>query len=108
MECYVDIDNYFYVYYNSYRYPYLTIPFGGYFMRTVQMTLDDDLVKAIDKVIKKLHTSRSAFTRSALKEALKKYKMERLETKHQKGYELYPVIKNEFSVWENEQVWGDE
>ena len=77
-------------------------------MRTVQMTLDDNLVKAIDKVIKKLHTTRSAFTRSALKEALKRYNQERLEERHRKGYELHQVKKGEFSVWEDEQAWGDE
>ena len=77
-------------------------------MRTVQMTLDDNLVKTIDKVIKKLHTTRSAFTRSALKEALKRYKQERLEERHRKGYELHQVKKGEFSVWEDEQAWGDE
>ncbi len=77
-------------------------------MRTIQMTLDDNLVKAVDKVIKKLHTTRSAFTRSALKEALKRYQQERLEEKHRKGYTLHQVQKGEFSVWEDEQAWGDE
>jgi metal-responsive CopG/Arc/MetJ family transcriptional regulator len=77
-------------------------------MRTIQMTLDDDLVKSVDKVIKELHTTRSAFTRSALKEALKKYSIEKLEQKHRSGYKLHPVNKDEFSVWEVEQAWGDE
>ena len=31
-------------------------------MRTIQMTLDDDLVRAVDRVSKELRTSRSAFT----------------------------------------------
>ena len=39
-------------------------------MRTVQMTLDDDLVDAVDKIVKKLKTTRSAFTRQALRKAL--------------------------------------
>jgi len=34
-------------------------------MRTIQMTLDDDLVKSVDAVSKELNTSRSAFTRHA-------------------------------------------
>ena len=38
-------------------------------MKTVQMTLDDDLVKAVDEVIKELKTSRSEFTRKALRSA---------------------------------------
>jgi metal-responsive CopG/Arc/MetJ family transcriptional regulator len=77
-------------------------------MRTIQMTLDDDLVKAVDRVSKQLHTSRSAFTRKALREALARYNIEQLERKHRKGYELQPITTDEFSVWENEQTWGDE
>jgi hypothetical protein len=34
------------------------------------MTLDDDLVKAVDRVSKQLKTNRSSFTRMALREAL--------------------------------------
>ncbi|MBE9530925.1 MAG: ribbon-helix-helix protein, CopG family [Proteobacteria bacterium] len=77
-------------------------------MRTIQMTLDDDLVKAVDRVSKQLHTSRSAFTRKALREALARYSLEQLEIKHRQGYERQPVDADEFSVWETEQAWGDE
>ena len=77
-------------------------------MRTIQMTLDDELVESIDRVIKKLGTSRSAFTRNALWEALKRIKTKELEDKHRKGYEKHPVSELEFSIWETEQVWGDQ
>ena len=77
-------------------------------MRTVQMTLDDDLVKAVDRVSKQLQTSRSAFTRKALREALSRYNLELLEQKHRQGYEQHPISTDEFSAWEGEQVWGDE
>ncbi len=77
-------------------------------MRTIQMTLDDDLVKAVDRVSKQLHTNRSAFTRKALREALARHNLEQLERRHRKGYELQPISADEFSVWENEQAWGDE
>ena len=76
-------------------------------MRTIQMTLDDELVTAVDKVVKKLKTTRSAFTRKALKDAIKQVNIDMLEKKHKKGYECYPVGKTEFSVWEPEQEWGD-
>jgi metal-responsive CopG/Arc/MetJ family transcriptional regulator len=72
------------------------------------MTLDDKLVKAVDLVSKELQTSRSAFTRKALQEALDRYKLEQLERKHRLGYEQKPVATDEFSVWETEQAWGDE
>ena len=77
-------------------------------MRTIQMTLDDDLVKAVDRVSKELCTSRSAFARKALRDALARYSLEQLERKHRRGYERHPVAADEFSVWETEQDWGEE
>jgi len=77
-------------------------------MRTIQMTLDDDLVKAVDRVSKELSTSRSAFARKALRDALARYNLEQLEQKHRRGYEQHPVAADEFSVWDAEQAWGDE
>ena len=70
--------------------------------------LESTTVKAVDKVVKKLHTTRSAFAREAFREAIKKFNVSRLERKHRRGYELHPVVKPEFSVWEDEQEWGDE
>ncbi len=77
-------------------------------MRTIQMTLDDDLVKDVDHISKLLNTSRSAFTRKALREALARYNLEQLERKHREGYERKPIVGDEFSVWEEEQAWGDQ
>ena len=77
-------------------------------MRTVQMTLDEDLVELVDKIVKELKTTRSSFTRKALREAIERLNIRRLEEKHRMGYKLQPVTRYEFSVWENEQEWGDE
>ena len=77
-------------------------------MKTVQMTLDDELVKEVDRVVKQTHTSRSAFTRKALRDALERHEVEQLEHKHQQGYVHNPVSDSEFSVWGEEQNWGDE
>jgi metal-responsive CopG/Arc/MetJ family transcriptional regulator len=76
-------------------------------MKTVQMTLDDDLVKAVDRAAKELGTSRSSFTRKALRSALEQLRMAALERKHRAGYERKPVKRGEFDVWSNEQTWGD-
>lgn len=76
-------------------------------MRTIQMTLDDDLVETVDKIAKELKTTRSAFTRNALREAVNRINIQRLEEQHKQGYKSYPTKKDEFSVWEKEQDWGD-
>lgn len=77
-------------------------------MKTVQMTLEDELVKSVDQAAKKLHTTRSAFTRLALKEALRNLKTKQLEEKHRQGYLAQPSTKSEVGVWEKEQAWGNE
>ena len=78
-------------------------------MQSVQITLDDDLVKAIDSAAKKLQITRSDFAGEALRKALNQNLSNlALEQKHRQGYKNNPVGKDEFSVWENEQVWGNE
>lgn len=76
-------------------------------MKTVQMTLDENLIKSVDKIVKETGTTRSAFTRDALRQALKDYRIKLLEEKHRRGYQRSPVRPGEFSVWEDEREWGD-
>ena len=74
-------------------------------MKTVQMTLEEDLLRAVDRVVKKLATTRSAFIREALRDALAKFNAARLENQHRQGYARHPVASSEFDVWDDEQVW---
>lgn len=62
-------------------------------MRKVEATLNEDFVDSLDAVVKELNTTRSAFNREALREAVKHYNIRRLETKHRRGYALQPVKK---------------
>jgi metal-responsive CopG/Arc/MetJ family transcriptional regulator len=77
-------------------------------MRTIQMTLEDELVEAVDRAARRRGTSRSGFTREALRQALRQIQLEALERRHARGYARKPVRKGEFSGWESEQAWGDE
>ena len=72
-------------------------------LKTVQLTLDNDLVAAVDEVVKQLGTTRSAFARDALWAALAEIREK--EVQHQHGYRQKPVSSGEFSDWEDEQVW---
>lgn len=75
-------------------------------MRTVQMTLEESLVREVDRMAKNLKTTRSAFTRDALRLALAQIRVRKLEADHRRGYAKKPVREGEFAAWENEQVWG--
>lgn len=76
-------------------------------MQTVQMTLDEELVSEVDEVAARLGTSRSAFTRDALRLALTELRERELEMRHREGYIRHPVQTDEVSDWEDEQVWVD-
>jgi metal-responsive CopG/Arc/MetJ family transcriptional regulator len=76
-------------------------------VKTVQMTLDDDLVGKVDRAARRLGTTRSAFTRRALREALERLATSELERRHRSGYRAKPVRRGEFDRWEREQVWPD-
>jgi len=69
------------------------------------MTLDADLLAAVDKAVRRLGTTRSAFAREALRAALRRLHERSLEQKHRDGYRRRPVHRGEFSEWETEQVW---
>jgi len=71
-------------------------------MRTVQITLEDELVKAVDSAAGQLSQSRSAFARDALRAALEKLEVRAREQQHREGYLRHPVSPGEFSDIEDE------
>jgi metal-responsive CopG/Arc/MetJ family transcriptional regulator len=70
-------------------------------VQTVHITLDDELVREIDRVVKQLDTTRSAFTRQALRAALVSVRRRELERKHREGYVRQPVEPGEFGAWDS-------
>jgi len=73
-------------------------------MKTVRMTFEKDLIALVDQAAKKLGTTRSGFTRQALRAALKEIHIRQLEQKHRDGYKRKPIKRGEFSLWEPEQL----
>lgn len=76
-------------------------------MKTVQITLDEHLAQEVDRAVERMGTTRSGFTRDALRDALAKIERQDLERRHRQGYEKHPVKPGEFDIWEDEQVWVD-
>ena len=76
-------------------------------MKTVQMTLDPELLVQVDRVARRLGLTRSAFTRQALRAAIDSVRIEALEQRHREGYRRKPVRRGEFAHWLLEQVWPD-
>ena len=76
-------------------------------MKTIQMTIDEELLAQVDQATQTLHTTRSAFIRSALQLALQQYAIQQLEQQHANGYARFPVQPGEFDIWESEQSWSE-
>ena len=76
-------------------------------MKTIQMTIDEELLRQLDSAAQKIKTSRSAFIRDSVLLYLKRMQIEEWEKQQRQGYEKFPVTSEEFGPWEDEQVWGD-
>lgn len=76
-------------------------------MKTIQMTIDEALLQEVDRTIQELRTTRSAFIRQALEQALRQYRVRRLEERDEAGYTAVPANPAETSEWAAEQEWGE-
>ena len=76
------------------------------FVKTIQMTIDDQLLKLVDRMSRERKTTRSAFIRRALEAEIRHQHLRDEEARHAQGYARHPVAPGEFDVWLNEQDWG--
>jgi metal-responsive CopG/Arc/MetJ family transcriptional regulator len=75
-------------------------------MKTIQMTIDPGLLKAVDRLTRRRRTARSALIRSALEAELRSEHISELETRHAEGYAKQPAAPGEFDAWIEQQNWG--
>lgn len=75
-------------------------------MKTIQMTIDERLLKLVDKLTRARKTTRSALIRDALAAELRRERIREDEICHAEGYSRKPVVPGEFDVWLSEQDWG--
>jgi metal-responsive CopG/Arc/MetJ family transcriptional regulator len=74
---------------------------------TIQMTLEEELLKEMDRTVKRLRTTRSALIRDSIRNYLKMIHLQQLEAKHRTGYSRHPVAKGEFTVADSDRSWGE-
>jgi metal-responsive CopG/Arc/MetJ family transcriptional regulator len=75
-------------------------------MKTIQMTIDEKLLKLVDKVTRSRRTTRSAFIRIALEAEIRRSFIREKEAQHAAGYADKPTDPGEFDSWADEQDWG--
>ncbi len=75
-------------------------------VKTIQMTIDERLLKLVDKLSRARKTTRSAFIRDALEAEIRRQRIREDEIRHVEGYARKPVAPGEFDAWLSEQDWG--
>lgn len=77
-------------------------------LRTIQITLPDELLQRVDQAVRELATTRSAFSRQVFEDALWHLRVQEMEKRDAEGYADQPQTLEEVTEWESVQDWGDE
>jgi len=77
-------------------------------MKTIEMSIDETLLKEVDQTVYKLQMTRAEFIHKALIQTLRQYQLPKLEDRDAVGYARQPAQPDEVEKWAAEQVWGDE
>lgn len=70
-------------------------------MRTIPITIDLRLLKAVDMLTLTRGTRRSALMRTAFEAELRRDRISKLEARHTKGYARLPQAPGEFDWFES-------
>jgi metal-responsive CopG/Arc/MetJ family transcriptional regulator len=77
-------------------------------MKTIQIVLEKELLKAADRAARLTKRNRSALVREALREHLRRLEVLAQEERDREGYRRRPQARDEPRAWEAEAAWPDE
>lgn len=77
-------------------------------MQTIQVVLDEALLRAADEAARQVQVNRSAFIREALREHLRRMQIRQLEQRDREGYETHPDTLDELQGWEEVAAWPED
>jgi len=77
-------------------------------MATIQVVIDDRLLRAADRMAKKQQVNRSALLREALRIYLKTEHFRELERREREAYERTPDDPSEVALWEGVAAWPED
>jgi metal-responsive CopG/Arc/MetJ family transcriptional regulator len=77
-------------------------------MPTIKVVLEDSLLQATDRAVRRLKVNRSALIRDALREHLRRLRIREQEQRDREGYAQHPIARAEFGVWDRVAAWPDD
>ena len=77
-------------------------------METIQVVLDQKLLRAADAAARRTRQNRSALIRDALRAHLRRLQIHALEDQERAAYTRQPASLEESLMWEGEAAWPAE
>ncbi len=74
-------------------------------MKTIQITIDPDLLDKIDNDEESMKKGRSAFLRQAVRFYFEQKRLKSISDKYRSGYTQGLAKNDDLTIWEDEQVW---
>lgn len=77
-------------------------------MKTIQIVVDEKLLRAADREARQSKRNRSQLFREAMQEYLRRRKIREMEERDRAGYEKTPQSEEEVAPWEAIQAWPED
>jgi metal-responsive CopG/Arc/MetJ family transcriptional regulator len=76
-------------------------------MNTIQVVIEEDLLRSADRAAHDLKVNRSSLIRDALREHLRRLRVANLERQEREAYEQTPDDPAEFAAWDEVASWPE-
>jgi len=76
-------------------------------MNTIQVVIEEDLLRSADRAARHLKVNRSSLIRDALREHLRRLRVGDLERREREAYEKTPDDPAEFAAWDEVAAWPE-
>jgi metal-responsive CopG/Arc/MetJ family transcriptional regulator len=77
-------------------------------MKTIQITIEDELLDRLDTFLDGQPRARSAFIRDAIAENLRRERIRLLDQQEAEAYRRTPIAEDEFVIDEEFQPWAED
>ena len=77
-------------------------------MKTIQVVLDEDLLREADREARRRKLNRSALLRMALREHLRRGSIREMEEAERLAYQRHPQKVEEVEAWAKIAVWPED
>jgi hypothetical protein len=77
-------------------------------VETIQVVMEDELLRRVDRAARRLKVNRSALIRQALRQHLGSLRVREREEADRRGYERLPEDVSDLSVWNKVLTWPED